>query len=538
MNSSIRTLLNFLVERGYDRDAINPKVLTRPSVKDFHNIIEFLFKQLDPNFCFADRFEDEVVTMFKHLGYPVPISKSNISAVGSPHAWPSIMAAIMWLCELLNYDDACVANPAADDTEDLSDKAFYAYLAESYGLFLQGDDEQHSVLEQEFQDALIRKNTALTDQTEQLESDNHDLRNDIRTAENRRAELPELEEKKTAYISDLARFNALIEELEKYKSGLHQKTQHRETELQRLTSAVAAVKGEINLLTKKVHSQELSADDVEKLVAERERLEEQQQNASEARQAIQTKNWESEMKLRDSVQALQASVNAYNSIAEDLKLVPANARNARGKDLELVIDTRAKSGSGLLKTNITEDIVPYLASLQEDLELTIQRLHDDAVKQQDLQYEMERNRVELEEQKESTQNKIRKAEETYEREKNALDEALTLNSNEVDEMEKRLLQLKDTVHEESRAAAASRKINEIKASTNTLKVEHENAKKNIITAVMEVVSSCAAHRELIRTKLDTIKGKHVAHLQQQLDTINKFSNFEMNSILPPRPPNV
>ena len=280
MGTSIRTLLSFLDERGYS-NPVSAKVLTRPSVKDFREIIEFLFQQVDSNFLFGERFEDDVVVMFKHLGYPTAISKSNIAAVGSPHAWPSIMAAMMWLIELLHYDATCSSNPAADDTEDLSDKAFYAYLAESYSLFLQGNDEQHSVLDQEFQDALDRKNSALSDQTRQLEAGNEALRRDIEMAENRSAVLPELKEKKAAYVSDLGKFEGLIEQLEKHKTQLHQKTQDREAELERLTKSVTTVKDELSLLSKRVNSQELSADDVEKLVAERERLEEQQQHASE-----------------------------------------------------------------------------------------------------------------------------------------------------------------------------------------------------------------------------------------------------------------
>jgi kinetochore protein NDC80 len=536
MNMSIRTLLNFLVERGFEPpsgQAISAKVLTRPSVKDFREIIEFLFQQLDSNFSFGERFEDDVVVMFKHLGYPTAISKSNIAAVGSPHAWPSIMAAVMWLIELLHYDDTCASNPAADDTEDLSDKAFYSYLAESYGLFLQGDDEQHSILEQDFQDALDRKNAALMEQTEHFESSNNQLRMAIAAAENRSATIPELEDKKAAYISDLGKFEGLIEQLEKHKTQLHQKTQDREAELERLTTSVAAVKEELGALSQRVNSQELSADDVEKLVAERERLEEQFKHASGNRQAVQHKVWESEMKLRDSVQALEDSSRAYNSIAEDLKLVPATARNANGRNLALVVDTRAKSGSGLLKTDIASDIVPHLLSLKEELDRTTHSFRDETLKQQESQEEMEQARADCEDQKEMAHGKIRKAEEAYKREKEALDELLNMNAQEVEDMEQRLLQMRDTAHEEARASAAARKVSEIKASNEALRAEHERTKQEIIAAIMDVVGSCAAHRELVRSRLDHIKGKYAEQLQHQLDFAEKFDGF---SVQPPRPP--
>ena len=33
--------------------------------------------------------------------YPFNISKSHLQAVGSPHAWPSLLAGLVWIVELL-----------------------------------------------------------------------------------------------------------------------------------------------------------------------------------------------------------------------------------------------------------------------------------------------------------------------------------------------------------------------------------------------------------------------------------------------------
>jgi kinetochore protein NDC80 len=74
MNTSIRILIDYLKQHEFNH-AISPKILTRPAVKDFHNIVMFLFVQIDPNYKSTGKFEDEVVTMFKYLGYPYQISK-------------------------------------------------------------------------------------------------------------------------------------------------------------------------------------------------------------------------------------------------------------------------------------------------------------------------------------------------------------------------------------------------------------------------------------------------------------------------------
>jgi hypothetical protein len=47
----------------------------------------------------------QVPQLYKRLKYPFQISKSNLTAVGSPHTWPSLLAALTWLVELLNYQE-------------------------------------------------------------------------------------------------------------------------------------------------------------------------------------------------------------------------------------------------------------------------------------------------------------------------------------------------------------------------------------------------------------------------------------------------
>ena len=79
MNASIRSLLNFLMSNGYD-STISPKILARPSSKDFNNIVTFLLRKVDENFNDGTvKFEDEVAMAFKSLGYPFNISKVSHS---------------------------------------------------------------------------------------------------------------------------------------------------------------------------------------------------------------------------------------------------------------------------------------------------------------------------------------------------------------------------------------------------------------------------------------------------------------------------
>ena len=122
LQSAIRKMVSYLSSRGYgDASSLSVKQLVNsgPSGRDFQNIMTFLFRRVDPTFHSTPmghgnnqrsdevvlKFEDEVSMAFRCLGYPFPISKTGLVAVGSPHTWPALIAAIDWLVDLLVIRD-------------------------------------------------------------------------------------------------------------------------------------------------------------------------------------------------------------------------------------------------------------------------------------------------------------------------------------------------------------------------------------------------------------------------------------------------
>ena len=47
------------------------------------------------------KMEEEVPRVLKMLGYPFNISKSSMHAAGTPHTWPYLLAALVWMVELV-----------------------------------------------------------------------------------------------------------------------------------------------------------------------------------------------------------------------------------------------------------------------------------------------------------------------------------------------------------------------------------------------------------------------------------------------------
>ena len=301
--------------------------------------------------------------MFKQLRYPYQISKTSLVAVGTPHTWPALLATVMWLIELLGYDEAVAAANAQSlddpDPEDpnASEKAFYSYLGSAYQLFLSGDDEAYERLEHDFLNSFEVKNNSIRNQIQSMEERNLSLEREIAEVEERRAHLPELLNKKNDYVKDMEKFKSLIQQLKKHKEQLESKAKDRQAELMKLEGVMVSLQDEIENIRQTIATQgssffqkftsnfswisiELSPDDVRRMMEEKERIETALQSTVDSKTQLQKRVWEAEDKLRESVQLLDESGRRYNTIAEDLKLVPKSAHNAAGRDFSIEIDIR------------------------------------------------------------------------------------------------------------------------------------------------------------------------------------------------------
>jgi kinetochore protein NDC80 len=535
LNTGATIILKYLLEHGFSSVNLSSKKLISPSVKEFKSITEFLFKQVDPNFPVSEDViaDEDIITMFRQLGYPTPISKSNIVSAGTMHAWPHLMAALTWLIELLSYDEAVSSEATrTEESDETSDAFMHQFMGSSYIVYMKGEDSKVEELREEFMSGFERKNSQIEEQMKMLEDRNATLSADIAVVQNRRAELPKLIEKKDVYEKDAQKFDELLGTLEDHKIVYGQKTQDREGEMTKLTKALNDINADIASLRRKIENQEMKPEDVEIMVAERRRIEESQKKASEKRKLIQRKKWESENKLKDNVNAIKDAKHAYIAIAKDLKLIPATERNARGRDFTLEISAEATTFDDFIETDIPT-LLNNIASLNKELEHATSKLHTDVEKKQEAADEIEQNRQDLEQKARAAKDKIQRLEETYKLEKDQLDGLIAMHGKEMQEMEERLIVARDSGAEEARAAAAQRQANGIAATQEALRAEHEQTKSAIIAAIETVALECAAHRELMSKRLHDIKALHEKELQSQMES---HSELTRDAIMPPLPP--
>ena len=60
---------------------------------------------LTPRYRVGKKPEEEIPKIFKELGYPFMISKTSMYALGSPHTWPTILAALVWMVDLIKVSN-------------------------------------------------------------------------------------------------------------------------------------------------------------------------------------------------------------------------------------------------------------------------------------------------------------------------------------------------------------------------------------------------------------------------------------------------
>lgn len=91
-----------------------------------------------------------------------------------------------------------------------------------------------------------------------------------------------------------------------------------------------------------------------------------------------------------------------------------------------------------------------------------------------------------------------------------------MHRTELEALENRLSQLKDISTEESRIQQANRRIAEINSLRMNSASLHSERKAELISAIMDIVSQCAVHREHVQSTLKSVKAEYTSRLESLL----------------------
>jgi kinetochore protein NDC80 len=345
-------LMEFLGQRNFEgemKHTLTHKTMTSPTQKDFNLMFHFLYHCIDPAYRFQKNIDAEVPPLLKQLRYPFEknISKSQLSAVGGNN-WATFLGMLHWMMNLAKmmeqyaygaFDEACIE--AGFDVT--ADRITFQFLSDAYKEWLsieEDDDEDEEkkriephveVMAAKFEQA----NQANLEQLKQLEEEAKALQEQIDELSKSAPRLSKLDEQIKILEEDRVKF----ENYNASMDGKVDKYQHRaqllQQEIERTEQELQEAEDERNDLQQKVDDQGLSIQDIDRMNAERERLQKGVEATAirldEAKDRTSKKEAETGAKLDE----LESVVQRYNGLGYQIGIIPATASNASGYDHEL-----------------------------------------------------------------------------------------------------------------------------------------------------------------------------------------------------------
>ncbi|KAI8114340.1 hypothetical protein M9434_002466 [Picochlorum sp. BPE23] len=361
-----RNVMSFLSSHGYEFQ-VTLKTLSSPTTKDYTNIMLFIVRYLDPSILKGfSKIEDEIPQLYKRLRYPYTISKSNLTAVGSPHTWPSILAALSWVVELINYCEKAeeLRMESADDRAKM-EADFFEYVAESYHYFMSGDDEKCAQIDAEKGSSIEEKAVVVKEEAEKLSNANAVLREKIEALRMAPRPLKEAQQRLKETKEDKEKFLKLVENLQSHHSSLVRKLAERRADISSLQAEVQMVEGENDDLRRQIAAQTVHPADVIRMNQEKSKLQEVLAETRQQKEAAESKGEEAEGELRAHFDGIEDKVSEYMSLAHRLQLVPATAKRAEGFNFETKLNRSATTSGSMIALDFKGIVKPMLQRIQE-----------------------------------------------------------------------------------------------------------------------------------------------------------------------------
>ncbi|NWR15425.1 NDC80 protein, partial [Emberiza fucata] len=506
----IKKLCEFLVENGYAHN-VSMKSLQSPSVKDFLKIFTFIYKFLCPSYELPDlKFEEEILKVFKDLGYPFALSKSSMYTVGAPHTWPQIVAALVWLIDCVKLYNAIRENaPSFDDrqswggeTDDgiVHNKLFMDYCVKCYDLFMKGRDTFEE-LDAEVQSKLKDLFNIDPFQMESLAAENKRLQEEIARLEKEKESEPDrrvtLRNVKSSLQVDVQKFQAYLADLESHISILDQKLESVNDEVETAEMEVEAMEKENARLRHILDNQKYSAADIERINHERNELQQTINKLTKELEAEEHQLWNEELKYARNKEAIEMQLAEYHKLARKLKLIPVSAENSKGHDFE--IQFNPESGPNCLvkyRTQIKAPLMEIINETEEEISRATQRKIT-------LEDTLEQVNVMLEDKKRSVKmltEEAEKLDDLYQQKLKEIEEEEQKCANELESLKKHKQLLESGVYEG--LSEATNELHDLQRQYQVVLQTTTEEKRKIGANLSRLIETVATHISSIVKYLD------------------------------------
>lgn len=327
----------------------------------------FLVKQIDPNLIKGfGKIEEEVPQLYKRLRYPFAISKSNLTAVGSPHTWPAILAALCWAVELLNYSErAEAAQQEPSDERAGAEAQFFRYVSTSYRHFMAGDDEMCEAVDGEKAAEFEARAAEVQAHTDRLTAANEALRAEIDALRRAPSPLVAASSKLAETQDDKEKFLKLLDNLATQKAALQRKVTERQADVAAQKQDLEAVTAENEELRARIAVQTVHPADVVRMNQDRSKHEAALRTLCQQREGAEEKATQAEAAVESSLDELDSQLVEYHARADRLQLIPASAKRAEGVAFEVSLDRTAGTAGTMINVDLKGIIKPALQRIKD-----------------------------------------------------------------------------------------------------------------------------------------------------------------------------
>jgi kinetochore protein NDC80 len=348
----------------------------------------FLARHLDPGLLKGfGRLEEEVPQLYKRLRYPFQISKSTLTAVGSPHTWPTILAALTWAVELLNYSARAEAvrrgaggsGGGGGDDRARAEADFFAYVAASYRHFMAGDDAACEAVDAAKGAEFEARAAGVRGATERLRASNDALRAQIEALRVAPSALGAARARRAEALADREKFRKLMDNLAAHRASLQRKVAERSADVGAQTAELGAAEADNEALRARVAAQTVHPADVARMARDRAAQDAALRALAAQRAAAAAKADAAGAGLEARLDGLEAALAEYHARADRLQLVPASAKRAQGVGFEVRLDRGAASAGELVNVDLKGIVKPALQRVRDAYAARARALAEEAL---------------------------------------------------------------------------------------------------------------------------------------------------------------
>ncbi|KAM1023619.1 hypothetical protein ACFX2A_045466 [Malus domestica] len=323
-----------------------------PSAREITETLKFLLARLEYP---SPKLEDDLPLLLKFLKCPFKPNKSLLrNPTVNAHQWPTLLAVIHWVFQIVLYTD----HLAADSRAFVENNAMSAYALESYLHYIHGNDDAVEALDRDFLDKLDREKENAEENVRVLEATATELQVRVETMRSEPSRREALEKERGLLEGDVVKFNEIIGNLEKSIANLEAVLEGREKELEAKVVDNKRICQENAELNKRVELQTFNARDVDRMKRELQAVERDIGEAELERNAWEEKTWEIDTMLSHKFKDLEAVAMDCNQAMRRLKL---------GNGFQYLLNAKGSTPAEIMGIDYKSTLKPVLDSYSEDI---------------------------------------------------------------------------------------------------------------------------------------------------------------------------